>query len=152
MRSLETLVPAPIVALVIAAVMHVVSPAADVPVAGSLRDIAYTVTAVASGIIATAAFHAFWRARTTFDPRHPERASALLTGGVFRRTRNPLYLSLALLLLADGVRLGSWVSLTGVPVFVVYVTRFQIVPEERALQARFGAAWAQYAQTVRRWI
>ncbi len=152
MRSLETLVPAPVVALVVAAVMHVAPFAAEVPAAGSLRDVVYTVIAIASGIIATAAFHAFWRARTTFDPRHPERASVLLTRGVFGLTRNPLYLSLALLLLAYGVRLGSWMSLTGVPLFVVYVTRFQIVPEERALQLRFGAAWTQYARKVRRWI
>ncbi|MFL6647317.1 MAG: methyltransferase family protein, partial [Sulfurifustaceae bacterium] len=92
------------------------------------------------------------RVDTTKDPRHPERATALVTGGIYRITRNPMYLGLALVLVGWGIFLSNVLSLLGVVVFLGYLNRFQIVPEERALEARFGEAYRQYKQTVRRWL
>lgn len=152
MRVLETKIPAPVVIVAVAGGMNLLSPTSALPLPGSPRDLVASAIAIASGVIAAAAFFAFWRGKTTFNPFRPERASALLTRGVFGLTRNPLYLSLALLLLAYAVRLGGVVAYGGPLLFLVYITRFQVVPEERAMHAKFGSAWARYTRTVRRWI
>jgi protein-S-isoprenylcysteine O-methyltransferase Ste14 len=103
-------------------------------------------------LVAAMAVAAFLGARTTVDPRHPERSAVLVTGGVFRISRNPMYLGLALWLAAWGVYLANALA-WGVPLlFVAAVTWLQIRPEERALQARFGDAYAHYRGRVRRWI
>ncbi|WP_419483263.1 methyltransferase family protein [Dokdonella sp.] len=95
---------------------------------------------------------AFRRARTTANPMTPGAASVLVTGGIYRVTRNPMYLGLALGLTGWALYLGNLGALMLVPGFVFFLTRFQILPEERALQARFGATYASYRRRVRRWI
>jgi protein-S-isoprenylcysteine O-methyltransferase Ste14 len=95
----------------------------------------------------------FRRVRTTLDPTRPERASTLVTGGIFRVTRNPMYLGMLLVLIAWGVYLSSALGLLlGPPAFVLYLNRFQIAPEERALASAFGREYTEYAQRVRRWV
>ena len=95
---------------------------------------------------------AFRASRTTINPLRPERSTALVTGGVYRVTRNPMYVGMALLLLAWAVYLSSLLPFAGPAVFVLYITCFQIQPEERALQAIFGEDFARYAARVRRWL
>ncbi len=94
----------------------------------------------------------FLRARTTVNPLDPAATTSLVTGGLYRYTRNPMYLGFALLLLAWGLFLANVAALIGVAAFVLYMNRFQIVPEERALEARFGAEYSRYCARVRRWI
>lgn len=94
----------------------------------------------------------FIRAHTTVNPHRPERASTLVTSGIFRVTRNPMYLALALALTALAVWIGFPWSLIGVAAFVVYIDRFQIRPEERVLTARFGDEYRKYQARVRRWL
>jgi protein-S-isoprenylcysteine O-methyltransferase Ste14 len=113
--------------------------------------------AVALLVIAGVAFDllgvlAFRASRTTVNPLKPERASALVTGGVYRVTRNPMYVGMALLLLAWAVYLSALLPFAGPVAFVLYITRFQIRPEEQVLRERFGDEFAQYAARVRRWI
>jgi protein-S-isoprenylcysteine O-methyltransferase Ste14 len=95
---------------------------------------------------------AFRRARTTVNPLEPQRASTLVVSGIYQVSRNPMYLGFALMLLAWTVWLAVPLTLLGVAGFVVYITRFQIVPEERALTERFGADFDDYRQRVRAWI
>lgn len=102
--------------------------------------------------VAIAGGFAFRRARTTINPRHPEKASRLVTGGVYSFTRNPMYLGMAFSLLAWGIYLGSLLPLLFVPLFLVYLTRFQIVPEEQVLLQRFGGTFHTYRRKVRRWL
>lgn len=94
----------------------------------------------------------FRRARTTVNPLKPEAASALVTSGIYRYTRNPMYVGFALWLLAWGLYLASPLVLLGVLGFVLYMNRLQIAPEERALGRLFGADFAAYRQRVRRWL
>ena len=86
------------------------------------------------------------------NPIKPSAASSLVTGGVFRFTRNPMYLSLLLYLLAWAAYLSNWLALLFVPVFVLYINELQIKPEERALAVLFGAEYASYKGRVRRWL
>lgn len=94
----------------------------------------------------------FRRARTTVDPTRPDSTSSLVVSGVYRFSRNPIYLGMAIILLGWAAFLMNILSLALVAVFVGYITRFQIVPEERALSARFGAEYASYQAKVRRWL
>ena len=94
----------------------------------------------------------FLRARTTANPLHPGGASSLVTSGVYRVTRNPMYLGFLFALLAWGLYLGSLPALVLVLGYPLYMTRFQIVPEERALQEIFGEDFEDYKGRVRRWL
>jgi protein-S-isoprenylcysteine O-methyltransferase Ste14 len=113
--------------------------------------IALATFALAVAILATAVV-GFRKARTTVDPMHPEAASAIVTSGIYRFTRNPMYLGFLLALIAWAVFLGNIVAALMPPLFVAYMNRFQIVPEERALVARFGVPYETYMRSVRRWL
>lgn len=94
----------------------------------------------------------FRRQRTTPSPLAPQRARAVVERGPYRFTRNPMYLGLVLILLALCLWRGHALALVAPAVFVAYITRYQIVPEERALRAKFGAAYEGYLRRVRRWL
>lgn len=103
-------------------------------------------------LVAALGFGEFQRARTTVNPTKPEAASALVTQGIYQRTRNPMYLGFLLILLGWAAGLGSLLALGFLPGFVVYMNRFQIKPEERILAGIFGEEFQRYCAQVRRWI
>jgi len=92
------------------------------------------------------------RAHTTFNPMAPNRSSDLVTTGVYRFTRNPMYLGMLLVLVAFGAWLSSPYALIVPVAFAVYIARLQIRPEERVLRARFGSDYNDYVNRVRRWF
>ena len=94
----------------------------------------------------------FRLARTTVNPMTPDATTALVVSGIYRVTRNPMYLGFLFLLLAEIVWLANPIGLLVAPAFVLYLNRFQIGPEEIALRNRFGAEFSSYAAHVRRWI
>lgn len=94
----------------------------------------------------------FRRAKTTVNPLRLEAATALVTSGIYRFTRNPMYLGMAALLVAWAYYLSHALALFGVVVFIAYIHRFQIIPEERAMRALFPGAYEAYARQVRRWL
>lgn len=95
---------------------------------------------------------AFRVSRTTVNPLKPDQASALVTGGVYRVTRNPMYVGMAFVLLGWAVFLSAAWPFLGPLLFVLYITRFQIQPEERALARLFDGQFARYRARVRRWL
>lgn len=95
---------------------------------------------------------AFRRAGTTLNPLAPEHSSAVVQDGPYRFTRNPMYLGIACVLVGVCAWLANPSTLLAVLAFVAYITRFQILPEERVLLAKFGAPYAQYLRTARRWL
>ncbi len=151
-RHLELRIPPLVVWLVFAGSMALLARFA--PTAIRIPAAAYVAVLLAAvgAAIAVAGVRAFRRQRTTVNPLAPERASALVDSGVYRHTRNPMYLGMALALAGWGVFMGDLAALAGVPLFVAYIDRFQIVPEERALAKAFGPAFAVYVQTVSRWV
>ncbi|WP_273820971.1 methyltransferase family protein [Pseudomonas asplenii] len=102
--------------------------------------------------ICLAGVFSFRRARTTVNPLRPETASALVRSGIYRYTRNPMYLGFATVLVAWSIFLAWPPALLGVLGFVIYMNRFQIGPEERALAGLFGRDFTQYCSQVRRWL
>lgn len=153
MAWLELKVPPPLVALLFGVLMWLVSMvggAVDAPSGGRIGvAIVLALTGVAFGFPAMASFV---RAKTTMNPTKPGATSSLVTHGVFGITRNPMYLSLVLYLVAWAAYLANWLSLLLVPAFVLYISRFQIQPEERTLSALYGAEYAAYRERVRRWL
>ncbi len=88
--------------------------------------------------------------RTTFLPyRQP---TALLTAGPYRMTRNPLYLSMALTLVAFALAVGTLTCWLVIPLFILCIDRLVIPWEEQALEAHFGDYYSQYRRRVRRWL
>ncbi len=101
---------------------------------------------IAAGIVS------FRLAQTTVDPTRPERASKLVTTGVFKYSRNPMYLGFLLFLVAWVVRLSHPLNLLLLPVFVWYLNRYQITAEEDTLRQLFKQDYNDYCARVRRWI
>jgi protein-S-isoprenylcysteine O-methyltransferase Ste14 len=108
-----------------------------------------TATGLCFGLVA---FFQFRRAGTTVHPTKPQESSVLVVGGIYRVTRNPMYLGVLLILTAWAAWLGNGAAFVLLPCFVAYLNRFQIAPEERALEAHFGDAFAGYRRVVRRWL
>lgn len=153
MSRLEKLIPPPVVMLIIAGLMWVIVRYDRVlAVPDALRYVVAAVLFVSALSIALTAVRAFAKAATTINPHRVENTSALVTGGIFGFTRNPMYVALALLLLAWTDYLAAPWALLGPVAFVLYITRFQILPEERALSEKFGADYAEYRARVRRWF
>jgi protein-S-isoprenylcysteine O-methyltransferase Ste14 len=153
MRWLELKVPPPVLALLVGLLMWRVSLLGSSVEAPSSFRVGVAVVVAGIGLaIGSAAMVTFWRAKTTMNPTKTDAVSSLVTGGVFRFTRNPMYLSLLLYLLAWAVYLWSWMALPFLPAFVLYIDRFQIKPEERALSSLFGSEYDAYKARVRRWL
>jgi protein-S-isoprenylcysteine O-methyltransferase Ste14 len=108
--------------------------------------------ALPGALCALLGVYAFARARTTVNPLFPERARRLVCSGIYRRTRNPMYLGMLLMLLGWGLWLGNALSWLVLPLFVIVLDTLQIKPEERILRQRFGAEFDRYAAKVRRWV
>lgn len=108
--------------------------------------------ALAGAVVCVAGVASFRMANTTVNPMNPDNASALVIAGIYRYSRNPMYLGFALGLAGLGFCLSNAVAFLGVPAFVLYMNRFQIVPEEKALERCFGQAYRDYISQVRRWL
>ena len=95
---------------------------------------------------------AFRKAKTTVNPLSPDKSTSIVQVGPYRFTRNPMYVGMAIFLLAYCVYLANPVALVAVVAFIAYITRFQIIPEERFLLRKFGESYASYTRSVRRWL
>ena len=146
---LPPLVVAPLVALLMWLVARG-TPAWSIALPG-MKLVAWALLASATAV-GMAGVAAFRNARTTVNPLQPEKASTLVTHGIYRHTRNPMYLAVAMALLAWGLLLGHAVAPCGVAVFVAWMNRCQIAAEERALAGLFGAEFDRYRREVRRWL
>lgn len=153
MSALELKVPPPIVALILALLMWLTPAIAGlVPTPDLARVLAAVVLACIGQGIGFAGVAAFRRAKTTVNPTKANLASSLVVQGVYRWTRNPMYVGFLLTLLAWAVFLANPVAVLWVVVFVLYITRFQIIPEERVLVSLFGGEYESYKERVRRWV
>ena len=153
MRFLELKVPPPVVAVVTAAAMYLASKWMPDPHIDILARVPIAVIVAAGGIaVDLAGLWAFRRHHTTVNPLRPANSTSLVTDGIYRLTRNPMYLGLLLILAGWAIWLSALSSLLALPLFVTYLTLFQILPEERVLRAKFPSESTDYARHVRRWL
>lgn len=153
MQALENRIPPPIVTALFGLLMWLtarytpgLAPAYSVRVMVALLVLAIGVFFSVAGVLS------FRQAQTTVNPLKPETASALVRSGIYQYSRNPMYVGFALVLLAWACYLASLFALFGVLGFVLYMNRFQIRPEERALITLFGSEYQVYQTQVRRWL
>jgi protein-S-isoprenylcysteine O-methyltransferase Ste14 len=152
-NRLELKVPPVALVLVTAAAMWVVAraaPALTLPL--PYRDAIALGLVLAGVVVSMLGVAAFKRAKTTVNPMNPSSSSALVVLGIYRQTRNPMYLGFALALCGWGAFLSNAPALALLPGFVLYMNRFQIEPEERALELRFGREFVEYTRRARRWL
>ena len=153
MSRLELRVPPPAVMLVVALLMWLAArtfPALDfrMPARGTL---AIAVALIGLGIAVVAVLQ-FRRAGTTPNPMKPHESATVVVTGVYRYSRNPMYLGDLLILAGWAIWLANAAAFLGLPVFIAYLNRYQIAPEERALELRHGSAYVAYRATARRWL
>lgn len=153
MNALDAKIPPPAVAAAIALSMWGLARYAPAfEIAGALRLGAAAALLLLGLGFSAAGLLAFKRARTTVNPTAPEKATTLVDFGVYRITRNPMYVGLSCVLVAWAVFLSCAWALLGPLALVLYIGRFQIRPEERALATLFGSDYSAYRQKVRRWL
>ena len=97
-------------------------------------------------------FKLFARYKTTISPLKPSDATALVTEGMYRYSRNPMYLGLLLLTIASTIWFGTWFGIVINILFIFLINFLQIIPEEEALLEIFGEEYEEYKKNVRRWI
>lgn len=157
MKKLETLIPPPLVTLGFALVLWLLS-RLDLAIQLSfdsqdnLRLGASLLMFMAGGFFCIAGVLSFKRAKTTVNPLKPQQASALVTSGIYQYSRNPMYVGFGFFLIAFSIFLNTLFIIVVLPCFIVYLTRFQIIPEERALHTLFGETFSKYQSEVRRWL
>lgn len=153
MNTLELKIPPLVLVLLLAlamwfAAMQLPSLAITLP---WHHGLAITVSGIAI-LFLLAGGYAFQKAKTTFNPMKPNTASSIVASGIYRVSRNPMYVGFLLALTGWATFLSHPLPFLFLPVFVAYMNRFQISPEERALSAKFGNEYDTYKQGVRRWL
>jgi protein-S-isoprenylcysteine O-methyltransferase Ste14 len=152
---MKALIPPPVVLLSCGALMWIVDaylPSFRVAFPGN--RILFWVLLLAGMFLIIFTIASFLRRGTTFHPgrRALAGATSLMVTGVFRYTRNPIYLGMAIMLVAWAIFLQNVLALLGPVIFIAFITRYQIKPEEEALEKVFGEDYARYKARVRRWV
>jgi protein-S-isoprenylcysteine O-methyltransferase Ste14 len=153
MNALELKVPPPIVVILTGLLMWL-SPSTLFPVLqGNLWAIYLGLVLMLLGILMDGyAAMMFFAAKTTISPVAPQNASTLVVNGIFKFTRNPMYLGMTILLLGWALLLQNAAAVLGPILFVTYITRFQILPEERILTQKWGDTYTAYLSKTKRWL
>lgn len=154
MQALELKIPPLLLVLLFALAMWLLAPlsaslSAPLALYTNVLALCLAMTGIA---VALAGVLAFRRAKTTVDPRIPQQSSSLVIAGIYRYSRNPMYLGFLLILTGYACYLQSWLALALLPLFVLYMNQFQIKPEEQHLLQKFGPGYQAYLQQVRRWL
>ena len=94
----------------------------------------------------------FKKIKTTISPLRPNKTSSLVKSGIYEYTRNPMYLGLLLMLFSIALFLKNFISFLIIPLFVIFINKNQILPEEQILENIFGEEYRNYIKKVKRWI
>lgn len=153
MSPLALKVPPPIAAAIVAGIMWLISSSSDALALPTTVRISLVVFLTIAGTgFSLAGAIALRQAKTTVNPTKPESASSLVVSGVYRITRNPMYVGLLLMLVAWCIFLSAPWAIAGPVAFFLYIGKFQIAPEEQVMSQKFGADYLAYKVRVRRWL
>lgn len=156
LNRLENKIPPPVVMVGVAVAMWVCT--INVQLIPGIGLSVFLRGGLAISVIVLGAFFclsgvmSFRDAKTTVNPLKPDAASALVDTGIYQYSRNPMYVGFAFFLLAWALYLASFLAMVGPACFIVIMNRFQIRPEERALEGLFGSDFVQYKNKVHRWL
>jgi len=151
--GLELKLPPLVLVVIVAALMWVASYATPMlNFSLPAKSLWSLILALLGAVVCLSGVVSFRRAKTTVNPMKPGSTSSLVVAGIYRYTRNPMYVGFALVLFGWAAFLSSVAALAFVPVFIVYMHRFQIQPEERMLSSLFPHEYPAYRAKVRRWV
>ena len=148
---LKTKIPPPLVTLIFALAIYFSSRyfiVIEIP----MRSILSSIFIILGIFVTFSSARIFKKKETTVNPMKPDQATTLVTDGMFKITRNPMYLGMLLLLFGLSVLKGLIAGFIFLPLFVLYITIFQIIPEEEAMLNLFGEDYKSYSNKVRRWL
>lgn len=115
-------------------------------------DWLYSLFLLTGGLVILLGIVEFSRKSTTVNPHKPQNTTAFVKSGIYRFTRNPMYLGMVFIMLAGVVKFGNTLSIMIIPLFIWYMNAFQIQPEEEVMEQKFGEEFLDYKKKVRRWI
>ena len=148
---MKTKIPPPILALMMIGLIYL-SSLIVVPITFNYQG-TFSILGIIIGLAcAIPSFRLFARYKTTISPLTPSETTALVTEGMYRYSRNPMYLGLLLLTFSSTIWFGTWLGLILNIMFIFLINLLQIIPEEEALQEIFGEEYADYKKKVRRWV
>ena len=148
---MKTKIPPPILALIMIAIIYLSSFIVETFTFSYQTVLSVLVVVVGLGS-ALPSFRLFAKNKTTISPFTPSETTALVTAGMYRYSRNPMYLGLVLLNIAATIFFGTWFGIIIAATFIFLLNLLQIIPEEEALQDIFGEEYIEYKKKVRRWI
>ena len=151
MKNLELKIPPAAVWFICALIMWGIAHLLPFGALPHLPTVAITFTMIGVGV-GLAALWSFHKARTTINPLDPSQATHFVSKGIYQLTRNPMYVGLVCCLLAWAIWLSYLLTWIGILLFIAYMTRFQIIPEERILKLKFGKEYENYCLKVRCWL
>ena len=148
---MKTKIPPPILALVMIGLIYL-SSLLIVPTTFNYQSLLSVLVLILGLACALPSFRLFAKYKTTISPLKPSDTTALVTEGMYRYSRNPMYLGLLLLTIASTIWFGTWLGIIINILFIFLINFLQIIPEEEALLTIFGEEYEEYKKTVRRWI
>ena len=148
---MKTKIPPPIIALIMITIIYLSSFIIE-PVTFDYQLLISILVTVIGLACAISSFRLFAKHKTTISPFTPSETTALVTDGMYRYSRNPMYLALVLLTIAVTIFFGAWLGVVIVVIFIYTLNFLQIIPEEEALLDIFGEEYVEYQKKVRRWI
>lgn len=151
MKSLENKIPPAVVWLVCALIMKSIAYVLPFVALPHLPIVAIVMALIGIGAGIAGVWN-FYKARTTINPLEPSEATHFVSEGIYKLSRNPMYVGLACCLVSWAIWLSYLLPWLGVVLFIAYMTRFQIIPEERVLRQKFGDEYQNYCLKVRRWL
>ena len=153
MKKLELLIPPPIYMFSFMGVMYLIDRYVSLPEFGN-TGLAYfgLLLIILGAIFGSISFFKFYKAKTTADPTNPEKTQKLVSDGIYRYSRNPMYLVMTILLFGFSLYLGSTPLLIFIPLFVLLITRVQVIPEERIMLKKFDEEYINYKKHTSRWL
>ena len=119
---------------------------------GLILDVCSILLLICGIIIIRTAFLSFKNYQTTINPLNLTKTSSLVNTGVFKYTRNPMYLGMVFILLSIALKFNLYGGIIIIFLFFSFITKFQIIPEEKAMEKLFGQEFKNYKNTTRRWL
>jgi len=149
--NISPLVHPPIVALMFIVIAYFLGRFVPLPlvVPGILRSIGLVLTFVGF-LLGIGAFMEFRKARTTLDPHGSSKQ--VVTSGIYRFTRNPIYLGFLLMVIGLPLNSGLYWGIVMAPFYVFIMNGLIIQHEEAYLERKFGETYTSYTSRVRRWL
>ena len=151
MMDIKTMFPPPLVALTFGFLINYtknIFPKYEIK-----NEIIFGSLMIISGLIVIlSAITTFKKYHTTITPLNPANATKLITDGIYKFSRNPMYLGLSFVLFGISIILNPIGGFFLIPLFILYLNLFQIIPEENAMVDLFKDEFLEYKKNVRRWI